>query len=65
MRNFTKYILAPILVLTGYRFSKDFRYGTTAFHRMVYALINTVGSNCQADVICFKIINRLKKQTDL
>ena len=37
--------LAPILRFTGYRFSKDFRHGATLAHRVVYALVDTVGAN--------------------
>lgn len=40
--------VAPVLKLTGFRFSKDYRRGTTRFHRAVYALCNTVGANLRA-----------------
>jgi hypothetical protein len=44
-RNFTAALVAPILIATGYRFSKDFRWGTSRGHRLVYALVNTVRAN--------------------
>lgn len=41
-------ILAPVLRLTGFRFSKDYRWGTSAKHRIVYALVDVVTANIQA-----------------
>ena len=38
-----------VLKITGFRFSKDYRWGITAYHRLVYRLIDTVGSNISAD----------------
>lgn len=38
MRTATAYLIAPILMITGFRFSKDYRWGTTRFHRAVYAM---------------------------
>jgi len=51
MRNMTKYFLAPFLALTGFRFSKNFRYEITRFHAIVYRLVDTVGSNLLAERI--------------
>jgi len=31
--------------LTGIRFSKDYRWGTTVFHKVVYFFVNTTASN--------------------
>lgn len=45
IRTATAYLIAPALVLTGFRFSKDYRWGTTRKHRIVYALVNTVRAN--------------------
>lgn len=39
------YAVAPLLWLTGFRFSKDYRHGTTRFHRGVYACVDTVKAN--------------------
>ena len=51
MRNFTAYLAAPILAASGFRFSKDYRWGTTRIHRIVYAALNTVTANYLADVL--------------
>ena len=48
MRTILGSLLAPILYVTGFRFSKDYRHGTTVFHRAVYATIDTVGANIKA-----------------
>jgi hypothetical protein len=45
MRNLTARLIAPVLYLTGYRFSRDFRHGTTRARRIVYAMVNTVTAN--------------------
>jgi len=45
----TAHMLAPILRLTGFRFSTDYRYGTTAFHRAVYAVVSTPTANLLAE----------------
>ncbi len=45
MRNATAYLIAPVLMLTGFRFSKDYRRGTTRTYRIVYALVNTITAN--------------------
>lgn len=49
MRYCTPYLVAPILKITGFRFSKDYRWGTTLFHRVVYALVSTPKANSIAD----------------
>lgn len=48
MRNLLAHILAPVLRLTGFRFSKDYRYGITLGHRVIYTLVNTVKANILA-----------------
>lgn len=48
MRNFLAILAAPALKLTGFRFSKDYRRGTSAWHRAVYAAVDTVGANVRA-----------------
>lgn len=45
MRTFTAYLIAPALKVTGFRFSKDYRWGVSRFHRAVYACVNTVTAN--------------------
>lgn len=42
--------ITPILRLTGFRFSKDYRNGTTRKHRIVYALVDVVAANIAAEV---------------
>jgi hypothetical protein len=48
-RQLSVSLIAPILAVTGFRFSKDYRYGTTRYHRVVYSLICTVAANIAAD----------------
>lgn len=40
--------IAPIMRWTGFRFSKDYRHGTTRFHRIVYIMVATVEANYKA-----------------
>lgn len=47
-RSLTAALIAPAMQLTGFRFSKDYRHGTTRFHAAVYALVDTVGANHRA-----------------
>lgn len=49
MRSFNAKLLAPILKLTGFRFSKAFRYGITTAHKLAFAAIDTVYANHLAD----------------
>ena len=48
MRVFIGKIIAPVMKVTGFRFSKDYRWGTTLFHRVVYKLVDTIGANMAA-----------------
>lgn len=48
MRTFTARLITPALKLTGFRFSKDYRYGTTRGHRIVYRLVDVVAANLAA-----------------
>lgn len=50
MRTIIAYLLVPVLKLTGFRFSKDYRCGTTLYHRMVYALVDVVTANIKAGI---------------
>lgn len=45
MRTLTAALIAPVLKLTGLRFGKDYRYGTTHFHRTVYRCVDVVQAN--------------------
>ena len=49
MRMTIAKIIAPVMRLTGFRFSKDYRRGITLFHRLVYALVSTPLANLTAD----------------
>lgn len=51
MRTFNAYLISPALAITGFRFSKDYRWGISFGHRMVYRLVSTVVANLLADVI--------------
>ena len=49
MRQLTARIAALIMRKNGYRFSKDFRHGTTLRHRLIYHCIDTVSANLKAE----------------
>ena len=53
MKRFTRriaaHLITPILALTGFRFSKDYRHGTTFFKHLVYCFVDTVTANIDAD----------------
>jgi len=51
IRNITATIIAPAIALTGFRFSKHYRWESTRFHSVIYALVNTVQANHLADRI--------------
>lgn len=48
MRKLNAALLTPVLKLTGFRFSKDYRWGVTRFHALVYFCVDTVGANIKA-----------------
>lgn len=48
IRKINARLVAPALMLTGFRFSKDYRWGVSRFHRAVYACVDTVGANWMA-----------------
>lgn len=51
LRSLTARLIAPKMARTGFRFSKDYRWGATFGHRVVYALVSTIEANCRADQI--------------
>ena len=51
MKNIITHTVVPMLVITGFRFSKDYRHGITRFNRIVYFMINTPQANILADKI--------------
>jgi len=48
-RQFNALWLAPIMRVTGFRFSKLYRWGATPAHRIVYIFVDTVKANIRAD----------------
>ena len=48
MRTLLGLCCVPFMRLTGFRFSKDYRRGTTARHVLVYQYVDTVGANIRA-----------------
>ena len=44
-------IIAPVMRITGFRFSRRYRRGDTFYHRVVYAVVDTVWANHSADNI--------------
>ena len=48
MRKITAMLIVPVMKLTGFRFTKDYRHGSTLFHRVVYFAVDTVGANQKA-----------------
>jgi hypothetical protein len=51
MRLIAAYAVAPVLAATGFRFSKEYRWGTTAAKRAVYRLLDTVAANHIANAV--------------
>lgn len=51
IRSLTAHIVAPVLAWRGKRFSKDWRWGVTRWHRIVYRCCSTVEANRLADEI--------------
>ena len=45
IRTITARAIAPLMAATGFRFGKEYRRGATAWHRAVYALVDTVLAN--------------------
>ena len=48
IRTLTAYAISPAMRLTGFRFSKDYRWGTTRRHRAIYRMVDTVAANYAA-----------------
>jgi len=51
MRDFNGKLIAPFLKLTGFRFSKDYRWNAenNNFYGWVYYMVDTVGANIAAN----------------
>lgn len=50
IRTINAYLLIPVLKITGFRFSKDYRWETTRYHSIVYNLVDTVLCNIKAGI---------------
>jgi len=48
-RSFNALWLAPIMRVTGFRFSKLYRWGATPAYRIVYILVETTKANIRAE----------------
>lgn len=48
MRQFLTDLIVPALRVTGFRFSKHYRWESTRFHAAVYARVDTVQANIRA-----------------
>ena len=49
MQSINAKLIAPLLAITGFRFSKDYRQGKTKFHALVYRIVSTPEANACAD----------------
>lgn len=50
MRNLIAKIITPVLKVTGFRFSKDYRQAETGVKALVYRVVDTVGANRRAGI---------------
>tara|TARA_R100001530_G_scaffold134519_1_gene109541 strand:+ start:378 stop:554 length:177 start_codon:yes stop_codon:yes gene_type:complete len=48
MRNIIGTLIGLALRKSSFRFSKNYRWGTTIYHRAVYAMVDTIGANITA-----------------
>ena len=48
MRDLIATLIAPMLRLTGFRFSKDYRHATCGHKAWIYRHVNTVKANIAA-----------------
>lgn len=48
IRNINASIVGLVMRRTSFRFSKDYRWGTTRYHRAVYRCVNTIAANAVA-----------------
>lgn len=45
MRTITAAIITPVMLITGFRFSKDYRRAETGWKAFVYKAVDTVQAN--------------------
>lgn len=48
MRTFLAALLVPVMKLTGFRFSKEYRHATCGWKAVVYTHVNTIQANLWA-----------------
>lgn len=57
-RTIAAYLLIIPMRVTGFRFSKDYRWGLTRHHRFVYRMVDTVHANALAGPFDFPFMPR-------
>ena len=50
IRTINAYLILPVLLITGFRFSKNYRWETNLYYATVYKLIDTVLANTKAGI---------------
>ena len=48
IRTINAYLVLPVLLITGFRFSKNYRWETNLYYAAVYKSIDTVLANTKA-----------------
>lgn len=48
IRTITAAAMVPAMKVTGFRFSKEYRWAETGWRRAVYLCVDTVGANIKA-----------------
>ena len=51
IRKINATILYPFMKITGFRFSRNYRWEVTKFHSIVYRYVDTVGANINAEKV--------------
>ena len=64
MRKLIAKLLVPLMKITGFHFSKEYRWGSNSFYRFVYRYVDTVGANWMAHGNQYrKILDTINKST--
>lgn len=48
-------LIVPVMIVTGFRFSKSFRHAETGWRKNIYNTINVVLANVRSDMIAYRI----------
>ena len=51
IRKINAVLLCPFMKITGFRFSRNYRWEVTKFHSIVYRYVDTVGANIKAEKV--------------